>query len=290
MTNDRPVQRTLRRAIEICGVGLHGGRLSVVRIEPAPVDYGLRLAAAGQTPVLARAEWVTDSRLGTTLGAAAARVRTVEHWLAALTGFGLDNARLQLLEGDELPALDGSAHPIVRRLTETGAVDQPAPRRWFEVRQTVTVIGAGGAWVRLEPGEGCWLEGRYAFRRPVGEQHRAVQLDPTTFAIEIASARTFAFVGDIDRMRRQGRGLGGSLNNAVVFGDIGPLNPEGLRFPDEVVRHKLLDAVGDLALLGAPWRGRYVADRGGHALNIALVLRALRTPGVLRMSGPVNAR
>ncbi len=272
----------------MAGIGLHTGCRSVVRIEPAFEYDGLQYAAVGQRAVLARAEAVTDTRLGTTLGAGRARMRTVEHWLAALTGCGVDNAVLRLVHGDELPILDGSAAPIVTRVMQVGLVEQASFRRWLVVRRPVVVDGPEGAQVRLEPAEGRWLQGTYAFASPVGVQSLTLELTPAHFRRALAPARTFAFADDVARLRRTGRAHGGSLDNAVVFAPDGPVNPDGLRFSDEVARHKLLDAVGDLALLGGAWQGRYVADRGGHALNVALVLKALTTPGALRWSASTS--
>ena len=277
------MQRTLERSFELSGIGIHGGRFARLRMTPAPPDFGIRFGRPKSMAVLARVDSVTGARLGTSLGAGASRVATVEHVLAALAGLGIDNAMVTLLEGDECPILDGSAAPYVNAMSAAGFVAQSAPRWIAVVERPVTVEGRGGAFVRLEPAESAMLAGTYQFRPPIGRQSVAFDSMQAAFRDAIAPARTFGFEEDIASMHRSGRARGGSLDNAVVFGPMGPLNPEGLRFPDECARHKLLDAVGDLALFGRPWRGRYVAQRGGHALNVALVMRALATPGVIRI-------
>ena len=278
-------QRTLRTAFEVRGIGLHGGRSAHVIVMPAPPNAGLRFGRRrGGRLIRADACKVVDTRLGTTVAHGAVRLQTVEHWLAALAGLGVDNASLVLAEGTELPVLDGSAGPIIERIQASGIVDQPAGRRYAVIARPVAVHRADGSSARLEPAPQPELIGRYVFRRPVGRQHFQLALCPKTFAAELASARTFAFASDVAAYQQAGRALGGGLDNAVVWGPDGPLNSEGLRFANEVARHKLLDAVGDLALIGRPWIGRYVGHRSGHALNVALVRRALQTPGALRFS------
>ena len=274
-------QRTLAGPVEVTGVGLHSGRPVRVVVAPAAPDFGVQFGG-----VPARVEFVSDTRLGTTLTCDGRRVRTVEHWLAAFAGLGLDNVAVAMPVGDELPAMDGSAAPIVARLQDVGFVVQPRRRRAWIVRAPVEVRRPDGAFARLEPAPGleasARLVGRYVFRPPVGEQAVRIELTPETFARAVAPARTFAFAEDVAAMQAADRALGGSLANAVLFAADGPQNPEGLRFFDECARHKLLDAVGDLALFGAPWVGRYVSERGGHALNVALVREALATPGALQ--------
>ena len=286
----RPVcQQTLAASFELTGVGLHGGRPARLRADPAPPNTGLCVAVGASWPRRAVAAAVTETALGTCLGGPPFRVRTVEHCLAAFAGMGVDNAILTLLEGDEMPALDGSAAPVVVQILAVGRRAQPVPGRRYVVCRPVTVQRADGAFARLEPAMSAAVLGQYGFRAPVGATAFAVDLTPSTFATDLAPARTFAFAEDIEALKAAGWAQGGHLANAVVFGPDGPVNPEGLRYVDECARHKLLDAVGDLALLGLPWRGRYVGHRSGHALNVALVLRALRTPGVLRVETVLSA-
>ena len=273
------LQTTLRAPFELEGVGLHSGRQARVRVSSAPADHGIRFGRRGRTPIGARADAVTSTYLCTQLGSEEARIATVEHLLAALAGLGVDNA-VVTLEGAEVPILDGSAGPFVDAIRGGGLAVLPAPRRVAVVHRAVAVEGRGGAFVRLEPAPVVSVAGRYVFRPPVGAQRVAVDLTPATFAADLAPARTFGFEDEVAALHRSGRALGGSLGNALVYGPQGPVNGE--RFPDECARHKLVDAIGDLALIGGPWRGRYVADRGGHALNVALVIRALTTPGALR--------
>ncbi len=274
-------QTTVARGFRVEGLGIHSGVRSVVDVEPAPADFGVRVAVGRHAPFRAVADAVTHTRLGTSLGSGDAQVRTVEHWLAAMAGMGIDNVLLALSRGREMPILDGSALEIVRRLRTAGLHRLGVPRRAWVVRRPVVVGRHDGARVGFEPAEQPELVGRYDFPPPVGRTEMSVRLTETAFAEALAPARTFGFVRDLEKLRRRNQARGGRLDNALLFGAAGPINPGGLRFANECARHKLLDAVGDLALLGRPWVGRYVAFRGGHALNVALVLRALVTPGAL---------
>ncbi len=276
------LQTTVAAPFELAGVGLHTGHQARVRVSPAPADHGIQIGRSGRPAVRARVDAVTSTHLCTQLGSGDGRIATVEHLLAALAGVGVDNAAVTLVEGAEVPILDGSARPFVDAILGVGRAALSVPRRVAVVHRTVVVEGRGGAFARLEPALATSVAGRYLFRPPVGTQRVALGLTSSSFATELAPARTFGFEDEVHALHRAGRALGGSLANALVYGPGGPVNADGSRFADECARHKLLDAVGDLALFGAPWRGRYVADRAGHALNVALVIRALATPGVLR--------
>lgn len=271
-------QRTLRATARAEGVGVHSGLLCSLRLEPAEPDHGLRLVRAdhpGATPIVAGVRAVLDSRLATVLGADGWRVSTVEHLLAALRALGVDNA-LILVDGPEVPVLDGSALPWVELLWETGLTEQDTPRKTLALRREIAVSD-GARTARLSPGPGLRLEASIDYPHPaLGRQELA--LDAEDFATAIAPARTYGFLHEVEAMRAAGLGLGGSLDNAVVYGPDGPLNPGGLRFPDEPVRHKLLDMTGDLALVGLPVQGRFSAHLPGHALNARLVRALLDTP------------
>ena len=271
-------QHTLKTAINCVGVGLHTGRRINLELCPAPPDHGIvfRRADLGRD-IPARFDRVVDTRLCTALAHeswASARVGTVEHLMAALSGLGVDNVLVEL-DGPELPALDGSAAQFVFLIDCAGIIAQPAPRRRVVVRRTVRVSD-GEAYAELHPGgDGLTLFGTIDFADPaIGRQALSLHLTPVGFRRELASARTFTLMQDVAQLRAAGLAQGGSLANAVVVDAGRVLNPEGLRKPDEFVRHKLLDAVGDLALAGAPIDGRFVGHRSGHTLHNRL-LRAL---------------
>lgn len=271
-------QRTLRAIARCEGVGVHCGLPVSVELRPAPEDHGLRLLRAdhpGARPVPVDVRAVVDSRLATVIGGEGWRVSTVEHLLSALLGLGVDNAEIAVF-GPELPVLDGSAAPFVRLILGTGLLEQGRPRRLLALRAPVEVA-LGDRRARLLPAERLALAARVDFAHPaIGEQSLSVNAED--FEVELAWARTFGFLHEVEAMRAAGLGLGGSLENAVVFGPEGPLNPDGLRAPDEPVRHKLLDMMGDLALIGLPVLARFEAERPGHALSAALIRTLLDQP------------
>lgn len=270
------MQHTLRAPVTCQGVGVHCGEPVSVTLLPAPPDSGLRLVrvdAPGAEPAGVHVDAVADSRLATVLAGPGWRVATVEHMLAALVACGIDNATIEVT-GPEVPVLDGSATPWLELLSVVGRLQQPWPRRVLVVRAPVEVRD-GPRVARLLPAAATTLSARIAYPHPaIGEQHLEFTLGYASFHTEIAWARTFGFLHEVEAMRQAGYARGGGLHNAVVFGDQGPLNPEGARAADEPVRHKLLDMVGDLALAGAPVRARFEAELPGHALSAAL-LRAL---------------
>jgi UDP-3-O-[3-hydroxymyristoyl] N-acetylglucosamine deacetylase len=272
-------QHTLKASIGCVGIGVHTGQRVRLRLVPAPAGHGIvfRRTDLG-LDIEARFDRVIDTRLCTVLGHESdpsARVGTVEHLMAALAGCGIDNVLVEV-DGPELPILDGSANPYVFLIDCAGVAEQAAPRRTLEVRRTVRVAD-GAAWAELRPLSVRGFEMAMSIdftAAAIGSQALSLRLSPESFRREIASARTFAMAADIERLRASGLARGGSLDNAVVVDGAKVLNPAGLRCPDEFVRHKLLDAVGDLALAGATIQGRFVASRSGHTLNNRL-LRAL---------------
>jgi UDP-3-O-[3-hydroxymyristoyl] N-acetylglucosamine deacetylase len=268
-------QCTLKAAISCVGVGLHTGQRVSLSFQPAPVDHGIvfRRADLG-AGVPARFDRVVDTRLCTVLEQDGVRVSTVEHVMAALVGCGIDNAVVEL-DGPEPPIFDGSAAQFVFLLDCAGKVVQDTPRPVVEILRPVRVNDADG-FAELRPGPiGLDMALSIDFAAAaIGRQALSLRLTPESFRHELSRARTFTLVEDIDRLRATGLAQGGSLDNAVVVDQARVLNPAGLRAPDEFVRHKLLDAVGDLALAGVSLRGRFIAHRSGHTLNNRL-LRAL---------------
>jgi UDP-3-O-[3-hydroxymyristoyl] N-acetylglucosamine deacetylase len=268
-------QCTLKAAISCVGVGLHTGQRVSLSFQPAPVDHGIvfRRVDLG-IDVPARFDRVVDTRLCTVLEQDGVRVGTIEHVMAALAGCGIDNAVVEL-DGPEPPILDGSAAQLVFLLDCAGKLVQDAPRNVVEVLRSVRVTDGDG-FAELRPGPiGLDMALSIDFAAAaIGRQALSLHLTPRSFRNELSRARTFALMEEIDQLRAAGFAQGGSLDNAVVVDQARVLNPAGLRAPDEFVRHKLLDAVGDLALAGAPLRGRFIAHRSGHTLNNRL-LRAL---------------
>ena len=274
-------QRTLKASIACVGTGLHTGKRVHVSLCPAPKGHGIVFRRTDcHTDVPARFDCVVDARFATTLACFSNQgihVTTVEHLLAAFAGAGIDNVLVEL-DGPEVPILDGSAAPWLFLIECAGLADQPdAPRRCVEVRRAVRVQD-GEAWAELlppGPHDGLEMTASIAFTATaIGRQSIAVRLTPESFRHELARARTFALAEDVGMLRAAGLARGGTLENAVVVDGARIINPDGLRMHDEFVRHKLLDAVGDLALTGAPLRARFRAHRPGHALTNRL-LRAL---------------
>jgi UDP-3-O-[3-hydroxymyristoyl] N-acetylglucosamine deacetylase len=268
-------QRTLKAPISCVGVGLHSGKRVSMTFRPAPANHGIVFRRTDlRRDIPARYDYVVDTHLSTVLGEGGARVGTVEHVMAALAGCGVDNAIVEL-DGPEPPVLDGSAAPLVFLLDCAGIIEQDAPRSAIEVRRVVRV-SEGEAFAELRPGtNGLDMALSIDFAAAaIGRQALSLHLNSVSFRQGLARARTFGLIEEIDQLRAAGLGKGGSLENAVVVDQARVLNPAGLRMPDEFARHKLLDAVGDLALAGAPLIGRFVAHRSGHALNNRL-LKAL---------------
>ena len=271
-------QRTLKDSIRATGIGLHSGAKVFMNLRPAPPNTGIvfrRLDLPEPVDVPATAMNVTDTMLGTTLEHGGAKVSTVEHLLSAMAGLGIDNAFVDLTAA-EVPIMDGSAAPFVFLLQSAGVEEQNAPKRFIRIVKPVQVE-EDDKWARLAPHNGFRVNFEIDFDHPVLRKHRqTVRLDfsTTAFLKEISRARTFGFLRDLESLRGRDLTLGGSLDNAIVLDEYRVLNEDGLRFRDEFVRHKVLDAVGDLYLLGACLIGEFFGYKSGHRLN-NLLLRAL---------------
>jgi UDP-3-O-[3-hydroxymyristoyl] N-acetylglucosamine deacetylase len=271
-------QRSLKSQVRAAGVGLHTGRKVTLTLRPAEPDAGIvfrRIDLPGAADVPARAELVGDTRLASCLMQGEVKVHTIEHLMSALAGLGVDNAYVDL-NGPEVPIMDGSAAPFVLLIQQAGVQEQAAPKRFMRILRRVEVR-EGDKWARLDPYEGYRLSFSISFNHPVIDrsgQTVTVDFAETSYLKEIARARTFGFMHDVEQLREDGLALGGGLENAVVLDEYRVLNAEGLRFADEFIRHKVLDAIGDLYLLGKPLLGAFSAHKSGHALNNKL-LRAL---------------
>jgi UDP-3-O-[3-hydroxymyristoyl] N-acetylglucosamine deacetylase len=281
-------QRSFRQRATLEGVGLHSGVPVRLTLAPAPVDSGILFVRDG-VEIPAHADFVVDTTMNTSVGKGATRVGTVEHLLAALAGCGIDNARIEV-EGPEIPIVDGSSEPFVQLVREAGVHEQHKSRRFLLMKKTVTVSD-GDKSARLGPARGKFaISYTIDFRHPlISDQTYKTDLSERSFQKEIARARTFGFKRDVERLHQAGLARGGSLDNAVVVDDFNILNPEGLRFPDEFVRHKILDALGDLSLIGMPIIGRLTAVKSGHALNHALVRRVLAEKDAFEVVQPSAA-
>lgn len=270
--------QTLSREIQISGHGLHGNRPCTVRLVPVTSPTGLLFVhTPSGTELPARAELAGDLVLSTTLVKDGVRLQTIEHLLSALAGLEIEHLRIEV-DAEELPILDGSAAPWVEAILQAGIQTLAGRRRFMKITRPVEIRN-GDRWIRVLPFDGLRL--RYVIDFPIpslGRQSRELSLTPEKYRRELGSARTFCLAQEVDQMRARGLALGGSLDNAVVFGADGPLN-ESLRFEDEAVRHKMLDLVGDLALLGAPLLGLVEAHAAGHALHVALTQAILADPG-----------
>lgn len=269
-------QRTLKRQVKVEGIGLHTGSPSTVVICPAPPDTGIVFISGG-TAIKAISENVGDTSYATTLHSGGSTVRTVEHLLAALSGLSVDNAFIEV-DGPEVPIMDGSSGPFVKALKEAGIKEQKAPRRYIKILKAITV-NEGDKSATLLPSPVPRMTYRIDFEHPlISDQSLSMDLSPADYEQDLADARTFGFLRDVQMLWKAGLAKGGSPENAVVVDEDRILNDEGLRFPDEFVRHKMLDAIGDLSLLGMPFIGHLVADKSGHRLNQRLVEEVLSHP------------
>jgi UDP-3-O-[3-hydroxymyristoyl] N-acetylglucosamine deacetylase len=269
-------QQTLRRQVSCAGIGLHSGSRVSLTLKPAAAGTGVvfRRADLG-VDIPARVEHVAAINYATVLGSGGATVETVEHLLAALVSAGVDNVIVELTQ-PEVPIMDGSSAPFLFLIQEAGLKRQTAARRYLKVLRPVTVA-SGDKHIAVYPSDHFKVSYTISFDHPLlRHQSRTMRITEQSFSDEIASARTFGFLKEVEWMRQQGLALGGSLDNAIVIGDTGPLN--ALRFDDEFVRHKILDAVGDLALLGRPVLGHVVAHRAGHGLHTQLAAQLLAEP------------
>ena len=268
-------QRTLKNVIRATGIGLHTGEKVYLTLRPAAVDTGIVFRRVDVDPpveIPARAENVGDTTLSTSLVCGGARVATVEHLLSALAGLGIDNAYVDV-SAPEVPIMDGSAGPFVFLVQSAGVEDQNAPKRFIRIKKRVQVED-GDKWARFDPFEGFKVSFAIEFDHPVFKnrcQEAVVDFSTTSFVKEVSRARTFGFMRDIELLREKRLALGGSLDNAVVVDDYRVLNEDGLRYDDEFVKHKVLDAIGDLYLLGHSLIGAFRGHKSGHALNNRLL-------------------
>ena len=279
-------QRTLQSLTKAVGVGLHSGQRVELTLRPAQPDTGIvfrrvDLPQPVDIPITATA--VTDTRLASTISNGGAKVFTVEHLMSACAGLGIDNLYIDIT-AEEVPILDGSASSFVFLLQSAGIVEQNAPKHFIRVLKTVEVREGEGAnvkWARLDPHHGYKLSFEIDFHHPAVDstgQSVVFDMDTDDYTRDIARARTFGFTRDVEMMRANGLALGGGLDNAIVMDDYKVLNSDGLRYDDEFVKHKILDAMGDLYLLGRPLLASYVAFRSGHAMNNMLLRELLSQP------------
>ncbi len=268
-------QRTLKNSIKATGIGLHSGQKVYLTLRPAPVNTGIIFRRVDLDPVVeipAVAHNVSDTTLSTNISMDGARVATIEHLLSALAGLGIDNAYIEL-SAEEVPIMDGSAAPFVFLVQSAGIEEQNAPKQFIRILKEVQVEHEG-KFAKFLPFNGFKVGFQIEFDHPVFEnrtQHAALDFSSTSFVKEVARARTFGFMRDIEYLRSQNLALGGSFDNAIVVDDYRILNEDGLRYEDEFVKHKILDAVGDLYLLGKSLIGEFYGDKSGHFLNNRLL-------------------
>jgi len=284
------LQHTISSPAVCAGIGVHTGARVRLYIRPAPVDSGIVFVRSDEKArdscIPATADYVASTTLGTTLrNAAGVEIATVEHFLAACAGLEIDNLVVEA-DGPELPILDGSSAQFVQLLASAGRKEQSGVRRSIEIVERIA-IAAGDKSASLEPSDRAEFDVTIRYKdAPIGVQRRRYFPGRDAFLTEIADARTYGFLSDVEKLHAIGRGLGASYENTVVIDEGRVVNEDGLRFEDEFVRHKILDAIGDLALAGAPILGRYTADQPGHALNVKLVQALLDTPRAWRWAPP----
>jgi len=272
-------QRTLKSVIRATGVGLHTGEKVAMTLRPAPPNAGItfrRIDLPAPVDIVANAFGVTDTRLCSAIEANGVKVATVEHLMSAFAGLGIDNAYVDLT-GSEVPIMDGSAAPFVFLIQSAGVEQQSAAKRFIRIKSPIEARD-GDKWARFDPFDGFKLSFSIEFDHPAIErsaQSAVVDFTHTSYVKEVARARTFGFIQEVEALRDSGLALGGSLDNAIVVDEYRVLNAEGLRYSDEFVKHKLLDAIGDLYLIGHPLIGAFSAHKSGHALNNRLLRAAL---------------
>lgn len=275
-------QRTLAAPVKTVGIGLHTGRKVTLQLLPAPVDTGIvfrRVDLKDSVPIPAHAHGVSDTRLATVLQNGDTRVSTVEHLLSACAGLGIDNLVIEL-DCEEIPIMDGSAASFLFLIESAGLEEQNAPRKFIVIKKPIEVKESGKL-ARLEPFNGYKLDFTIDFKHPAVDktgQRYVIDFVDSVYAKEIGRARTFGFAHEVEALREMGLARGGSLDNAIVLDEHRILNNEELRYDDEFVRHKILDAMGDLYLAGHPLVGAYIAEKSGHAMNNALLRAMLADP------------
>ncbi|MGH8445926.1 MAG: UDP-3-O-acyl-N-acetylglucosamine deacetylase [Solimonas sp.] len=276
-------QRTLKQAIRASGIGLHSGRKVYMSLLPAGPDTGIVYRRTDLNPAVeipSQAHMLREAVMCSTLvNDAGVRIATIEHLMSAFAGLGIDNCVVEL-SAAEIPIMDGSSGPFVFLIQSAGIHEQDAPKKFLRIRQPVQVQD-GDKWARFEPYEGFRLAFNIDFKHPVFKssgQNAIIEFSTANYVKEVSRARTFGFMRELDTLRANNLGLGASLDNVVALDDFRVVNHEGLRYDDEFVRHKILDAVGDLYLLGHPVIGAYTAYKSGHALNNKLVRAVLDDP------------
>jgi len=276
-------QRTLNKVVSATGVGLHNGEKVTLTLRPAGIDTGIvfkRTDLPGAPTIQATPDAVRDTRMCSALEQNSARVATVEHLMSALAGLGVDNIIIELT-ASEVPIMDGSSGPFIFLLQSAGIVEQNAPKKFIRIKKVVEVHD-GDKWVRFEPYHGFRMDFTIDFAHPVFEQSgKNVKIDfkDNSYIKEISRARTFGFMHEVEYLRANGLARGGSLDNAVVLDEYRILNQDGLRYDDEFVKHKVLDAIGDLYMLGHPILGTFTAYKSGHGLNNQLIRALLADAG-----------
>ena len=272
-------QRTLKKQISATGVGLHNGEKVTLTLKPAAIDTGIvfkRADLPGAPTIQAQPDAVRDTRMCSALEHNGARVSTVEHLMSALAGLGVDNVMIEVT-ASEIPIMDGSAGPFIYLLQQAGVVEQPAPKKFIRIKKLIEVKEAD-KWVKFEPYHGFKMDFTIDFAHPVFENSGSnVKIDfkDNSYIKEISRARTFGFMHEVEYLRANGLARGGSLDNAIVLDEYRILNRDGLRYEDEFAKHKVLDAIGDLYMLGHPLLGAFTAYKSGHALNNALLIALL---------------
>lgn len=275
-------QTTIKRPVKAAGIGLHSGRKVSIRIKPAPAGTGISFIRRDVDPTMiipAKVAFVVDTSFATTIGASHAIIGTIEHLMAAFAGIGIDNAIVEI-DGPEVPAMDGSAAPFMALMIEAGISRLARTRKYIKILEPVSVAEEGRS-ITIEPSAGFSVSFDIDFEsRAISRQHYQLEITKNNFIHKIGIARTFGFLHEVELMRNNGLALGGSLDNAVVIDEDSVINSEGLRFSDEFVRHKILDLIGDMALMGMPVLGRVTAVKSGHALHHRLASMLLSTPHV----------
>jgi UDP-3-O-[3-hydroxymyristoyl] N-acetylglucosamine deacetylase len=268
-------QRTLNKKVSFSGIGLHSGKTVQLTLRPAPANHGIKFVRKDlpdDPTIPARFNCVVDTSLATVIGADGVIVSTIEHLMACLAGLSIDNALVEL-DAYEVPVMDGSAGPFTRMIMIAGIREQEAPRHFFVLKEPIE-LERDGKFVGAYPDTTFKITCSIEFDHPlIHKQSCSIEVEDHIFEREIAAARTFGFLHEVEYMKRYGLARGGSLDNAVVIDKIGILNKGGLRYPDEFVRHKLLDCIGDFSLLGMPILGHIVTRKSGHAFNHAFLER-----------------
>ena len=271
-------QRTIKNKVSFEGIGLHTGRYARVTLKPASRDNGITFIRSDKNTVIkAHVGSVIDTAFATTIGQDGVKIRTVEHIMAALAGLGIDNIFVDV-DGPEIPILDGSSTELINIILKAGIAKQGKKRPYLRIKRPI-IFDDGNSKVAALPYEGRRITYSIFFNHyGFGEQRLSMEINEETFAREIAPARTFGFLKDIEYLRTNGLAKGGSLENAIILGENGVLNSSGLRFKDVFVRHKVLDSIGDLAILGFPIYGHIIANRSGHSANIKFLKKLLAFP------------